>query len=181
MRSDGRLPDEEATLTIRPQPLPAISGAAARISRIGAAHVELPLALPVVVGQLVERLDRSEVPALLTSTSMPPSRSAQAATMRSPASGCGDVGGEQLGAGWRRRRERVRVARDEQHARALGREQLAPSRGRSRGGAGDDAALPLRPRSMTPHDAGRSGQAWRRRASGVERRSGEAAARRVRA
>ncbi len=33
---DGRLPDEEHTLTIRPQPRSAIAGAAARISRIGA-------------------------------------------------------------------------------------------------------------------------------------------------
>ena len=33
---DGRLPEEEETLTIRPQPRSAITGAAARISRIGA-------------------------------------------------------------------------------------------------------------------------------------------------
>src|SRR2546421_6410351 len=33
---DGRLPDEEDTLTIRPQPRSAIAGAVARISRIGA-------------------------------------------------------------------------------------------------------------------------------------------------
>jgi hypothetical protein len=32
---DGRLPDDEHTLTILPQPRLAISGAAARISRIG--------------------------------------------------------------------------------------------------------------------------------------------------
>ena len=32
---DGRLPDDEQTLTILPQPRLAISGAAARISRIG--------------------------------------------------------------------------------------------------------------------------------------------------
>ena len=32
---DGRLPDDEQTLTIRPPPRLAISGAAARISRIG--------------------------------------------------------------------------------------------------------------------------------------------------
>ena len=33
---DGRLPEEEHTLTIRPQPRSAMTGAAARIRRIGA-------------------------------------------------------------------------------------------------------------------------------------------------
>ena len=42
-------------MTIRPQPRSAIPGANARISRIEAMHVQLPLAVPVLVGQLVER------------------------------------------------------------------------------------------------------------------------------
>ena len=36
MRCPGRLPEDEDTLTIRPQPRSAISGIAARMSRIGA-------------------------------------------------------------------------------------------------------------------------------------------------
>src|ERR1700693_1850834 len=35
LRCPGRLPDDDETLTIRPQPRSAITGASARISRIG--------------------------------------------------------------------------------------------------------------------------------------------------
>ena len=54
--SDGRLPAEEVTLTIRPQPRSAICGTNARISRIEAITLSSHWQLPVLLGQLVERL-----------------------------------------------------------------------------------------------------------------------------
>ena len=52
-------PTTRHTLTIRPQPRRAIAGAAARISRIGRHHVQLPLRLPLLVGQLLDRAHRA--------------------------------------------------------------------------------------------------------------------------
>ena len=123
MRSDGRLPEVETTLTIRPQPCSAISGAAARISRSGAAHVELPLPVPVLVGQLVERLD--ERGAGVVDEHVDPAEPLDAGG-DDPLAGVGlrDVGGEDLGVARRRLGEPVAVAPDEQQPRALGGEQL---------------------------------------------------------
>ena len=52
--ADGRLPDDEQTLTIRPQPRSAIAGAAARINRIGAITCSSHCRLPFLVGQLFD-------------------------------------------------------------------------------------------------------------------------------
>ncbi len=70
---DGRLPEDEQTLTIRPQPRLAIAGAAARISRIG------PITLSshcVCQSSSVScsRVRTALVPALLTSASIRPKR-----------------------------------------------------------------------------------------------------------
>jgi PII-like signaling protein len=80
--SDGRLPALEQTLTIRPPPRCAIRGRGRAHEPHGRHHVQLPLALPVLVGEVVEARAKL-VPALLTSTSMPPICSAHVATMRS--------------------------------------------------------------------------------------------------
>ena len=57
--ADGRLPDDEQTLTIRPQPRSAISGAGGAHQPHRRHHVELPLGLPLVVGELLERAHRA--------------------------------------------------------------------------------------------------------------------------
>src|SRR5829696_3780961 len=71
---------------MRPQPCSAISGAAARISRSGARTLSCHWrSQSSSVSNSSGRIH--DVPALLTSTSIPPRRSTQAATIRSPASG----------------------------------------------------------------------------------------------
>ena len=86
MRCPGRLPEDDDTLTIRPQPRSAISGIAARMSRIGAitwiSHIACHSS------SVSAAIDRTWLmPAPLTSTSTVSNRSRHAATARSPASG----------------------------------------------------------------------------------------------
>ena len=84
--SDGRLPADEQTLTIRPSPRCAIRSAAARIRRIGAITCSSHIAFQSSsVRSCSERAKL--VPALLTSTSIPPICSAHVAMIRSSASG----------------------------------------------------------------------------------------------
>ena len=74
MVSDGRLPAEEATLTIRPQPRSAIAGAKARISRIEA--ITCSSHCPAQSSSVRSSSERAKlVPALLTrmSGALPPS------------------------------------------------------------------------------------------------------------
>ena len=89
--ADGRLPDEEHTLTIRPQPRSAMAGRRGAHQSHGRHHVELPLGLPLVVGQLVRASGPRSSPAPLTSASTRPNRSRHASSTRAPASGRGDV------------------------------------------------------------------------------------------
>ena len=148
---DGRLPDEEQTLTIRPQPRSAITGAAARISRIGAITWSLPLLLPVLVGQLIEGRT-ALVPALLTSASSRPKRSEAVRDETLAGIGVRDVERECLGAArirgadrrggaavGRGRRQRLLAAPNQHDGRPF-----AGKRDRGRlpdpaGGSGDDA------------------------------------------
>ena len=82
---DGRLPDDEHTLTIRPQPRSAIAGAAARISRIGAITWSSHCACHS--SSLSSSSERTAlVPAPLTSASIRPKCSRHASTACSPAS-----------------------------------------------------------------------------------------------
>ena len=134
-------PTSEQTLTIRPQPRSAIRGAAARISRIGAITWSSHWPLPVLVGQLVERLRAKLVPALLTSTSTPPSCSAHVATIRSAASGsvtsAATHSAPSSDAAPRGGRRRARPSAPAPPPRQAPRR----SRGRCRARAGDDARL----------------------------------------
>ena len=82
---DGRLPDDEDTFTIRPQPRSAIAGATARISRIGAITCSSHCACHS--SSVSSSSGRTAlVPALLTSASIRPNRSRHAVSARSPAS-----------------------------------------------------------------------------------------------
>ena len=114
--SDGRLPADEVTLTIRPQPRSAIAGANARISRIEAITCRSHWRLPVLLGELVE-----------------PAREARARVVdedvrRRAAERFGDP----LGGVERRHVDALR-ARHREHARALRLEQAARSPRRCRG------------------------------------------------
>ena len=101
--------------------------------------------MPVVVGELVERPTKL-VPALLTSTSTAPKRSAHAATIRSASAAHRDVGGDELAAELLRDPRRlVAVARDEQHPRALGAQQPRGREADAARRAGDDARLAVEP------------------------------------
>src|SRR5919107_703162 len=81
--SDGRLPADEVTLTIRPQPRSAIPGANARISRIDAmtCSSQSPFQSSSVRSS---RARANDVPALLTRMSIGPGA---AAAILSAASG----------------------------------------------------------------------------------------------
>ncbi len=119
---EGRLPEDEHTLTIRPQPRSAIAGAAARISRIGAitwsSHCSCHSASASSSSGLTEL-----VPALLTRASIRPKRSRQAFSTRSPASG--SVMSHSNGVAARRVERGLQAlgaAADEQEGRSLARE-----------------------------------------------------------
>ena len=153
MRSDGRLPEVETTLTIRPHPCSAIRGAAARISRSGPRT--LSCHCPSQSSSVSSSSGSQERRAGVVDEHVDPAEPLDAGG-DDPLAGVRlrDVGGEDLGVARRRLGEPVAVAPDEQQPRALGREQL--------GGRAADPLLapvtrqrlPCSPRSMTARPYG---------------------------
>ena len=147
---DGRFPDEEQTLTIRPPPCWAIAGAKLRISRIGpitwSSHWACQSA-SVSASSALTWL----VPAPLTSASARPNAADYA--FEQPLAGVrvGDVerdrlgvGGAAFAAGGRHLLERARIAADEHDGGAVP--------GQQEGGRGTDPARAARDHAHPPFE-----------------------------
>ena len=105
------MPAVEATLTTRPQPRSAIAGTAARISRIGRHHVQLPGGVPVLLRHVVEVAPARG--AGVVDERRRARRSGSVGLGEDPLAGVGvgDVEREVGGAAVRRRRRRARTPR----------------------------------------------------------------------
>jgi hypothetical protein len=120
LRWPGRLPEEELKLTTLPHPAAAMTGIAARISRMGAitwmSHWACQSASVSASSERAELM-----PAPLTSTSTRPKRSRHAASARPPASGSVTSRASQVAPAPQR------AAPDKQQLRPLGAQLLGHS------------------------------------------------------